>query len=176
MTTLIPRASARPFAPLAAGLALFAGCASTPHFSEQDLGNLTPQGRAFVATAAEHCQVKPLAVLETLAQRPVFLSVVQDTQSGAFAAVFARNPLAPSSERIIMSQDDLLQPERMRAMAQAIQKPGQKCVTALVDFQNTKRAVSGIIAAQVVDFLRKLPERPNDDVPWFQPKPLESAI
>lgn len=171
-----PTSSPRRALAVTAGLALLAGCATTPHFNEQDISNLSPQGRAFVSAAAEHCRVKPVAVMEAFTQRPLFLSVVQDAASGEFAAMFVRDPLAAAPERIVLTQEELMRPERLQALGQALQRPGQKCVAALVDFQNTKRAVSEIAAARVIDFLRKLPERPDNDTPTLQPKPSENVI
>lgn len=169
--------TARRFAPVAVGLAMVAGCATPPRFSERDIQNLKPQGQAFVATVAELCQVKPVAVMETFTRRPLFEGIVQDMGSGDFAAVFIRNPQAETPERIVLTADELLHPARLNAIREATQRPGARCTAAFVDVQNTKRAVDGIVAAKVLDLLRRLPERPDDaPPPWLQPRPIENAI
>ena len=170
-------AGARRFAPVAAALALIAGCSTTTHFSARDIQGLNPQGQAFIAAVAELCQVRPVAVMETFTRRPLFDGVVQDVARGGFAAVFIRDPQAKSPERIVLTADELLRPERLKAMGEATQRPGARCAAAFVDYQNTRRAVDGIVEARVLDLLRRMPERPEDETPpWLQPRQIENAI
>lgn len=171
MTRPLPSTAPRRLASLAAGLALMAGCSTPARFSARDIQALSPQGQAFVVAAAEICRVKPPVIMASLANRPQLSSIVIDMKSGDFAAVFLRNPSSEQPERVILTSEELLRPERLKPLEKAMQRPGLRCADAVVDFQNA------LVANRLLDLLRRMPERPDDEAPpWLNPKPMENSI
>lgn len=157
MTKISLRAMVPPFA---AGLVLLGGCAAQKSLTEEaDIAGLNPSARAFIVATAEHCHAKPLDVILTFGRRPIFTQLAQVTESGAISAVYERKTPAGKTERFLVSQEELLQPDRLRALERDMKKTGKDCVAAHVDILSMRRAVEAIDAAQAEGERLIVPER-----------------
>lgn len=149
--------------PFAASLALLSGCETPKSFTEQaDIAGLNASARAFIVATAERCQAKPLDVILTFGRRPIFTQLAQDAESGAFSAVYERKTSDGKTERLLVSQEELLHPNRLSALQRDMKKTGKDCVAAHVDVLSLRRAVAAINAAQSEESERSTaPERPG---------------